>query len=100
MRAKIGNWLQENLKLTLSIEKTLITNASSDAARFLGYEIVAQRANDKHHPKSGHRTINGKMGLRVPADVGEKRCRDSMQKGVPAHRNELIQDDDFTIVSS
>lgn len=66
---------------------------------FLGYEIVAQRANEKHHPKSGHRTVNGKMGLRVPADVVEKRCARYMQKGVPAHRHELIQDDDFTIIS-
>jgi Type II intron maturase len=99
IRAKIGNWLRDNLKLALSIEKTLITNASADAARFLGYEIVAQRANEKHHAKSRHRTVNGKMGLRVPADVVEKRCARYMQKGVPAHRNELIQDDDFTIIS-
>nr|WP_236064754.1 reverse transcriptase/maturase family protein [Reticulibacter mediterranei] len=99
IREKIANWLRDNLKLTLSIEKTLITNASSDAARFLGYEIVAQRANDKHHPKSGHRTVNGKMGLRVPADVITSRCAKYMHKGVPAHRNELIQDDEFTIIN-
>ncbi|HEY1351796.1 MAG TPA: reverse transcriptase domain-containing protein, partial [Ktedonobacteraceae bacterium] len=36
IREKIANWLRENLKLTLSIEKTLITNASKDSARFLG----------------------------------------------------------------
>jgi hypothetical protein len=99
IREKIANWLRENLKLTLSLEKTLITNASSDAARFLGYEIVAQRANEKHHSKSGHRTVNGKMGLRVPADVITSRCARYTHKGVPAHRNELVQDDDFTIIN-
>ena len=99
IKEKIANWLRENLKLSLSIEKTLITNASSDAARFLGYEIVAQRANEKHNSQSGYRTVNGKMGLRVPAEVVQKRCARYMRKGVPAHRNELIQDDDFTIIN-
>ncbi len=99
IKGKIANWLRENLKLSLSIEKTLITNATSDTARFLGYEIVAQRANEKHNSQSGHRTVNGKMGLRVPADVVQSRCARYMQKGIPAHRNELIQDDDFTIIS-
>ena len=99
IKGKIARWLKENLNLSLSIEKTLITNASSDAAHFLGYEIVTQRANEKHNSKSGHRTVNGKMGLRVPADVITSRCARYMQKGVPAHRNELIQDDDFTIIS-
>jgi len=99
IKGKIANWLRENLKLSLSIEKTLITNATSDTARFLGYEIVAQRANEKHNSQSGHRTVNGKMGLRVPADVVQSRCARYMQKGVSAHRNELIQDDDFTIIS-
>ena len=39
-------------------EKTLITNASSQAAKFLGYEIKAQRANDYIDPK-GRRGANG-----------------------------------------
>lgn len=99
IKAKIADWLRENLKLELSLEKTLITNATTEAARFLAYEIVAQRANEKHHSQSGYRTVNGKMGLRVPADVVQKRCAKYMQKGVPAHRNELVQDDDFTIIS-
>jgi Type II intron maturase len=81
------------------MEKTLITNATTEAARFLGYEIVAQRANEKHNSQSGYRTVNGKIGLRVPADVVQKRCANYRQKGVPAHRNELVQDDDFTIIS-
>ncbi|EFH81111.1 reverse transcriptase/maturase family protein [Ktedonobacter racemifer] len=99
IKGKIANWLRENLKLSLSLEKTLITNASSDMAHFLGYEIVAQRANEKHNSQSGYRTVNGKMGLRVPAEVIQKRCTRYMRKGVPAHRNELIQDDDYTIIN-
>ncbi|GHP00649.1 hypothetical protein KSF_106960 [Reticulibacter mediterranei] len=37
IKGKIRGWLKENLKLELSIEKTLITNATTEAARFLGY---------------------------------------------------------------
>jgi group II intron reverse transcriptase/maturase len=99
IKGKIAGFLKENLKLTLSIEKTWITNASSDAARFLGYEIVTQRANEKHHSQSGHRTANGKIGLRIPATIIKQRCARYMHKGVPAHRIELIQDDDYTIIS-
>ncbi|WP_268963621.1 group II intron reverse transcriptase/maturase [Reticulibacter mediterranei] len=39
------------------------------------------------------------MGLRVPADVVKQRCAKYMQKGKPAHRNELVQNDDFTIIA-
>jgi hypothetical protein len=99
IKGKIATWLRENLKLALSLEKTLITSASSDAARFLGYEIVAQRANEKHNPRSGYRTVNGKMGLRVPAEAIRKRCARYRCKEVPAHRMELIQDEDFTIIN-
>src|SRR5262249_40269117 len=39
VRDRIGEFLAEKLKLTLSAEKTLITHAGDDKARFLGYEI-------------------------------------------------------------
>ena len=45
IKRRIGVWLQENLKLTLSEEKTLITHAVKGAARFLGYQIVNQQYN-------------------------------------------------------
>ena len=41
-------FLCDSLKLELSKEKTLITHATSQAARFLGYELVNQQANDQH----------------------------------------------------
>ena len=41
-------FLRDTLKLELSREKTLITHATSQAAKFLGYELVNQQANDKH----------------------------------------------------
>lgn len=39
MKHKISNYLSNELKLELSLEKTLITNASKEKAYFLGVEI-------------------------------------------------------------
>ena len=47
IKSKIAAFLREELKLELSQSKTLITHATSQAARFLGYEIRAQHADTK-----------------------------------------------------
>ena len=39
MKRKIGIFLISDLKLAMSQEKTLVTNATQEAAKFLGYEI-------------------------------------------------------------
>ena len=39
IKADIGKFFEETLKLELSAEKTLITN-SDDKARFLGYDVT------------------------------------------------------------
>ena len=39
------------------------------------------------------------IGLRVPAKVIDQHCRAYMRNGKPAHRAELMNDDDYTIVS-
>ena len=94
----LRTFLRDTLKLELSEEKTLITHATSQAARFLGYELVNQQANDKFDHR-GQRSVNGQIGLRVPAKVIEQHCQAYMVNGKPAHRNELLADDDYTIVS-
>lgn len=99
IKARIGEWLGDNLNLTLSLEKTLITNASTQAARFLGYDIKAQRANDYIDPL-GRRGVNGAIGLFVPGCVVEKHCAKYMRNGKTIHRGELLHDDDFTIVQT
>ena len=53
IRDRIRDWLRDNLKLTLSDEKTLITHASGEKAHFLGYEITVTRRNDLVSAKSG-----------------------------------------------
>ena len=77
IKAEMHDFLKRELNLELSEEKTLITNASSQAAKFLGYEIKAQRCNDYIDPK-GRRGANGAIALLVPARVIVDKCRSFM----------------------
>jgi len=96
IKAKLRTFLRDTLKLELSEEKTLITHAQTQAAKFLGYEIVAQHEDTRH--TEGQRSINGIVGLRVPAKFVEEKCALYMHNGKPIHRAELINDEDFTII--
>lgn len=99
IKVEMKEFLMEKLNLTLSVGKTLITNASSQSAKFLGYEIKAQRANDYIDPL-GRRGANGAIALFVPANVIEETCRSYMRHGKVTHKNNLLKDDDFTIVQT
>jgi len=59
IKGQLGESLRETLHLTLSHAKTLITNARTEAALVLGYEIVNQHADDKQHRALRRRCING-----------------------------------------
>jgi hypothetical protein len=98
IKTQMGEFLHDHLKLELSPEKTLITHAQTESARFLGYEITIGHANDKqdHH---GRRNLNGRIQLRVPHKVITTKCQRYMQGIKPIHRAELLQDDDFSIMS-
>ena len=98
VKESLETFLHDTLKLELSREKTLITHATSQAARFLGYELVNQQANDQLD-RNGRRRVNGQIGLRVPANVIEQHCQAYMRKGKPAHRSYLLHDEDFGIVA-
>jgi group II intron reverse transcriptase/maturase len=98
IKQRIGQYLRETLRLELSDAKTLITHARDNAARFLGYEVVALHA-DERHDQRGQRIINGLVRLKVPNDVIAERCRRYMRNGKAAHRPERLPDDDFSIVS-
>jgi hypothetical protein len=97
IKAKLSTFLKERLKLDLSEEKTLITHAQTETAKFLGYEIRVQQEDTKH--TEGRRSVNGIVGLRVPATFVEEKCALYMRNGKPIHRPELLDEDDFTIIS-
>lgn len=99
IKQKLKGWLQDNLKLNLSDEKTLITHASTEAARFLGYDVKVQRVDDYIDPL-GRRVLNGAIGLYIPADVVKAKSARYLRKGKKVQRPELLQESDFTIVAT
>jgi group II intron reverse transcriptase/maturase len=91
IKVQLAEFLRDELKLELSPEKTLITNARTEAARFLGYEIINQDADDKQCRKVKRRCINGVPGLKVPVDVIREKCAKYMRHGEPIQRAERPQ---------
>lgn len=97
IKARIRQFLRDDLKLELSESKTLITHAASQPARFLGYDIKTQYADTRI--TGGLRGVNGTIGLFVPRQVIRQRCALYMKRGKPVHRGVLIHDSDYSIVS-
>jgi len=99
IKEQLRRHLAENLKLELSEEKTLITHVKTERARFLGYAITRFH-DDTRHDKDGRRSINGDISLQIPKDVVHARCQLYKKDGKAHHRAELINDDDYTIIST
>ncbi len=97
IKRQLGAFLHDQLKLELSEEKTLITHAASQPARFLGYDIVVRYANDKLDWR-GQRQVNGSIGLRLPQEVITEHRARYERHGYPIHLVRT-QDSDFTIVA-
>jgi hypothetical protein len=68
IKERRATFLGTTLKLTLAAEKTLITQASTGRARFLGYEIGIMYSPTKMDSR-GERNVNGRIGMYIPDDV-------------------------------
>jgi group II intron reverse transcriptase/maturase len=99
IKAQLHEFLRETLKLKLSEEKTLITNARTQSARFLGYEVINQHADDKQCRAQHRRCINGVPGLKIPEEVLRARCATYMRRGKAFHLAARINDADYSIVT-
>ena len=99
IKQQLAEYLRTELKLELSEQKTLITHARTEAARFLGYEIVNQQADCKQHRSLQRRCINGAIGLRVPKNVIKAKCAEYMRGGKPIHLAAAVHDTDYSIVA-
>jgi hypothetical protein len=97
IKSKIREFLATPLRLELSEAKTLITHGRTEAARFLGYEIVVSQNDNKL--TDGRRSANGQVALLVPRDVSAAKCRQFMSGGKVFHRTELINESDYSIIS-
>lgn len=97
VRDRLEDYLQTNLKLTLSKEKTLITHASDEVANFLGYEIGVIRKGTLIR-SGGRRASNGCITLRMPRTVVSKYRNRFSRKGKVVGRRDLLAESDYTIV--
>ena len=97
IKVRLGRFLRDNLKLELSDAKTLVTHGRTQAARFLGYEVVVQQSATKLDA-NGLRSVNGHIGLRVPSDVIRAKCAPYMRGGKPIHLGARLHDSPYSIV--
>ncbi len=92
-------FLRDQLTLARSASTTLITHATSQAARVLGDEVSAQPADDQLD-RRGQRAVHAASGLCVPKPVIRQRGARYRRAGKPAQRGARLHDDDFTIVAT
>jgi group II intron reverse transcriptase/maturase len=60
IRERLSEFLEQRLKLTLSKEKTFITHAVDEKAKFLGHEVKVTRCRD-YISENGKRATNGRV---------------------------------------
>jgi len=97
IKDKVASFLQTELKLTLSAEKTLITHAHTGRARFLGYEIGIMYSSTKLDDRF-RRSVNGAVGMYIPEDVIQAKRKRYLRDGKPIHRPELQNDSEYDII--
>jgi len=95
IKDQLAAFLRDELKLELNPAKTLITHARTRAARYLGNEIITQHSDSKI--ARGGRSVNGKIGLRVPLDVIKAKCVPYGRDGKPWQRAAMQNLDDYHI---
>jgi hypothetical protein len=84
-KGQLGRVRQGSCQLTRSEAKTVIPQARTGAAPFLGSDLVVVHDEQKRH-QCGHRHRKGPIGLQVPAAPIREQCRPSMAHGKPRHR--------------
>lgn len=92
IKGLIGSFLRSELLLELSENKTLITSARHEKARFLGYELCVMHSQER-------RAANGQIWFGVPRDVRQKAKAKYMKHGKPTHRAGKLFLSDYDIVS-
>jgi len=110
IKQDISNFLNEQLQLTLSDEKTLITH-SEKPARFLSFDITVRKSNLTKRNVEGklRRAYHKKVVLKIPPDtikqklldyeVLEIKLHNGKEQWKPKHRKGLIFNDDLEILS-
>lgn len=75
IKTAVSEFLKQELNLTMSPEKTLITHGH-DKARFLGYDITISKNQAVKKTKGGvKRAYNGRVVLLLPKENGWVNCK-------------------------
>jgi group II intron reverse transcriptase/maturase len=103
IKAAIGTFLRDKLKLEMSTSKTLITHARTGHAHFLGYAISVYHANDKLSRRTGTptktRSINGRIRLGIPHGLVDERAKRYQRNGRPVCEPALLHYSDAHIIN-
>jgi group II intron reverse transcriptase/maturase len=91
IKDRLKTFLNEQLRLDLSSEKTLITHALTEKAQFLGYDISAGGPR-------GYGRDHGHIALRIPIKKLNDKIARYTKDGKPIHRTELLNDSDHAII--
>jgi group II intron reverse transcriptase/maturase len=104
IKNQVGAFLRDTLRLAMSPEKTLVTHAATDKARFLGYDISVQYPDDRLtptanlHGKHIARKANGRIRFEVPMDKIMTFRKLFTEAGKVIHRQDLLANHDYSIV--
>lgn len=97
IKRQIGESRRNELTLTLSDQKTLMTHGRSQRAHFLGYEVKVIHNHTLHEPSTGRRTSNGVIGLLVPDAVVQAQKAAVTKRGKPVHPPARTQNSAYSI---
>ena len=103
IKEAIATYLRDRLHLTMSAEKTLITHARTDQARFLGYAISIYHADDKltRRPSGAKmRSINGGVRLGLPHGLIDRMTTEYKQHGKIVSEKRLTEWSDAYIIDT
>jgi group II intron reverse transcriptase/maturase len=102
IKQAIGEFLRNELHLELSDNKTLITHAKTEEARFLSYTLTVVINNDKCHHGKGRkgqaRSVNGGIQLGIPRELPDERCKPYLRNGKTISDSILVHNSDAHII--
>jgi group II intron reverse transcriptase/maturase len=93
IKEEIREFLKDRLNLEMSKEKTLITHAKNEKARFLGHDIKIMLSEEKP-------SVNGNLWFGVPREVITKAMKKYSRNGKAIHRPEHLERSDYHVVST
>jgi len=104
IKTAIGTFLKDQLHLMMSDEKTLITHARTEYARFLGYAVSVQQADDKmtRSQRTGvlQRSVNGTIRLGLPSGLVKEHSKRYYKRGKITAEPTLLFNTDAHIIET